>query len=113
MGGSDAEATYQNGDAHITLRVADIAAAGGLAAMAGAVTVNEDRETATSYEKVQTVNGRLITEKYDKQDKSGSYSVMVGGRFIISADGNGVPIDTLKAAVAAVGPDRLEALAHG
>jgi hypothetical protein len=113
MGGSDAEATYQNGDTHITLKVADIAAAGGIAAMAGAVNVQEDRETATGYEKVQTINGRLTTEKYDNQDKSGEYSVIIAGRFVVSADGSGVPIDTLKAAVAAVGPDRLEALAKG
>jgi hypothetical protein len=113
FGGSDAEATYQNGDAHITLKVADIAAAGGLAAMAGAVNVQEDRETSTGYEKVHTINGRLTTEEYDNQGKSGKYSVMVANRFVISAEGSGVPIDTLKAAVAAVGPDRLEALAHG
>jgi hypothetical protein len=113
MGGSDAEATYQNGDAHITLKVADIAAAGGLAALAGAVNVQEDRQTTTGYEKVQTINGRLTTEKYDNQDKSGEYSVMVASRFVISADGTGVSMDQLKAAVASVGPDRLEALAHG
>ena len=113
MGGSDAEATYQNGDAHITLKVADIAAAGGLAALAGAVNVQEDRQTSTGYEKVQTINGRLTTEKYDNQDKSGEYSVMVASRFVISADGSGVSMDQLKAAVASVGPDRLEALAHG
>jgi hypothetical protein len=112
MGGSDAEATYQNGDAHITLKVADIAAAGGFAALAGAVNVQEDRETATGYEKVQTINGRLTTEKYDNQAKSGEYSIMVANRFLISADGSGVSMDQLKAAVAAVGPDRLEALPH-
>jgi hypothetical protein len=113
MGGSDAEATYQNGDTHITLKVADIAAAGGLAALAGAVNVQEDRETATGYEKVRTINGRLTTEKYDNQDKSGEYSVMVASRFLISAEGSGVSMDALKAAVASIGPDRLEALAHG
>jgi hypothetical protein len=113
LGGSDAEATYQNGNVHITLKVADIAAARGFASMAGALNVQEDKETATGYEKVQTINGRLTTEKYDNQDKSGEYSIIVGGRFVVSADGSGVPIDTLKAAVAAVGPDRLEALAKG
>jgi hypothetical protein len=113
MGGSDAEATYQNGDAHITLKVADVAAVGGLAALAGAVNVQEDRETATGYEKVQTINGRLTTEKYDNQDKSGEYSVMIASRFLISAEGSGVSMDSLKAAVASVGPDKLEALAHG
>jgi len=111
LGGSDAEATYQNGDVHITLKVADIAAARGFASMAGALNVQEDKETSTGYEKVQTINGRLTTEKYDNQGKSGEYSIIVGGRFVVSADGSGVPIDTLKAAVAAVNPDRLEALA--
>ena len=113
MGGSDAEATYQNGDTHITLKVADIAAAGGIAAMAGAINVNEDRETATGYEKVNTINGRLTTEEYDNQDKSGEYSIIVASRFVISAEGSGVSMDALKAAVASVGPDRLEARAHG
>ena len=110
---SNAEATYQNGDARITLKVTDLAAAGGFAAMAGALNVQSDRETATGYEKVSTINGRLTTEKYDNQGKSGEYSVIVGNRFSIDADGSGVSMDALKAAVAAVGPDRLEALAHG
>ena len=44
--------------------------------------VQEDRETATGYEKVQTINGRLTTEKYDNQDKSGEYSVIVASRFM-------------------------------
>jgi hypothetical protein len=113
FGASDAEATYQNGDARITLKVVDLAAAGGFAAMAGAMNVQSDRETATGYEKVSTINGRLTTEKYDTQGKSGEYSVIVGNRFSIEADGSGVSMDVLKAAVAAVGPDRLDALAHG
>jgi hypothetical protein len=111
--GSNAEATYEKGDAHITLTVTDLASAGGLAALAGAVNVQSDRQTATGYEKVSTVNGRLTTEKYDNQAKSGEYSVMVANRFNVSAQGSGVSIDDLKGAVAAVGPDRLEALAHG
>jgi hypothetical protein len=110
---SNAEATYQNGDARITLKVTDLAAAGGFAAMAGAMNVQSDRETATGYDKVSTINGRLTTEKYDSQGKSGEYSVIVGNRFSIEADGSGVTMDALRAAVAAVGPDRLEALAHG
>ena len=37
----------------------------------------------------------------------------MGSRFNVEAQGSGVSIDALKAAVAAVGPDRLDALAHG
>jgi hypothetical protein len=113
IGGSNAQATYQAGDGRITLSVTDLAAAGGFAAMAGAVNVQSDRQTATGYEKVSTVNGRLTTEKYDTQDKSGEYSVIVANRFVVSAEGSGVDMNALKSAVAAVGPDRLEALAHG
>jgi hypothetical protein len=112
LGASDAEATYQSGDAHITLKVTDLAAIGGLTAFAGALNVQSDKETATGYDKTQTINGQIVHEQYDNQSKSGEYTVVVGNRFSIEADGSNVPIETLKAAVAAVGPDRLAALAH-
>ena len=110
---SDAEATYQNGAARITLKVTDLAAAGGFVAIAGAMNVQSDHVTSNGYEKVSTINGRLTTEKYDTPSKSGEYSVIVSNRFSVEADGSGVDMGALKAAVAAVGPDRLEALAHG
>jgi len=111
--GSNVEATYERGDAHITLTVTDLAAARGLAALAGAINVQSSHQTATGYEKVSTVGGRMITEKYDNQAKSGEYSVTVASRFNVAAEGHGVTIDDLKGAVAAIPPDRLEALAHG
>ena len=114
FGASNAEATYQNGDARITLKVTDLAAAGGFAAMAGAINVQSDETTATGYEKVHTEQRPMLTtERYDNQSKSGEYSVIVASRFAIEADGDGVGMDVLKAAVAAVGPDRVAALAHG
>ncbi len=113
FGASNAEATYQNGNARITLKLTDLAAAGGFAAMAGAFNVQSDEQTSTGYKKVSTVNGMLVTEKYDNQSKSGEYVMIVANRFAIEADGDGVGMDVLKAAVAAVGPDRVAALAHG
>jgi Yip1-like protein len=110
---SNAEATYQNGNARVTLKITDLAAAGSFAAMAGAINVQSDETTATGYKKVHTVNGMLTTERYDNQSKSGEYSVIVASRFAIEADGDGVSMDALKAAVAAVGTDRVAALAHG
>ncbi len=110
---SNAEATYQNGNARVTLKITDLAAAGGFAAMAGAINVQSDETTATGYKKVHTENGMLTTERYDNQSKSGEYSVIVASRFAIEADGDGVTMDALKAAVAAVGTDRVAALAHG
>ena len=86
---------------------------GGLTAFAGAMNVQEDKETATGYDKTQTINGQIVHEQYDNGSKSGEYSIIIANRFNVEADGSGVPIETLKAAVAAVGPDRLAALAHG
>lgn len=113
LGGSNAEGTYEQGERRITLKVTDIAAMSGFAAMAGAVHAEESRETATGYEKASNINGRWTKEQYDNQSKYGEYSVLVASRFEVEADGNGVSMDDLKAAVSAVGPDRLEGLAHG
>jgi hypothetical protein len=113
FGASNAEATYANGPAQITLKVTDLAAAGSFAAMASAVNAQSEEHTATGYKKVSTEGGMLTTEKYDNQSRSGEYSVIVANRFAIEAEGSGVDMDALKAAVAAVGPDRVAALAHG
>jgi hypothetical protein len=113
FGASNAQATYQNGGANITLKLTDLGAAGSFAAMASAVSAHSEEQTATGYKKVSTEGGVLTTEKYDNQNRSGEYSVIVANRFSIEADGSGVGMDALKAAVAAVGPDRVASLAHG
>jgi hypothetical protein len=113
FGASNAQATYQNGGAQITLKVTDLGAAGSFAAMASAVSAHSEEHTANGYRKVSTEGGMLTTEKYDNQSRSGEYSVIVANRFSIEADGSGVDMDALKAAVAAVGPERVAALARG
>ena len=112
MGATHAEAQYAKGDASITLSLTDLASAGGLGAMAQAMNVNSSRETATGYEKVETVNGKMTTEEFDRASSSGKYGVLLGGRLMVEARGTHVSIEDLKAAVSAVGPDRLESLAH-
>jgi len=113
FGASNAQATYQNGGAQITLKVTDLGAAGSFAAMASAVSAHSEEHTANGYKKVSTEGGMLTTEKYDNQSRSGEYSIIVANRFSIEADGSGVDMGALKAAVAAVGPDRVASLAHG
>ena len=109
--GSNAQAEYSNGAAHMTVTVTDIAAAGGFAAMAGALGIESSKETATGYEKVGKVDGRLTTEEWDTKSKNGKFGVLVADRFMVEADGQGGDMSDLKAAVAAVGPDKLEKLA--
>jgi hypothetical protein len=108
---SDVEAQYTKDGAHITLRITDLAAMGGLASLADAIGVQSTRQTAGGYQKVGKVDGRLTTEDWDNRGKSGKYGVLVANRFMVEAQGAAPDIGVLKAAVAAVGPDRLEALA--
>lgn len=110
--GSAAEANYVKGDASLRLELADLGAAGALAGMASALNVKSSSETATGYEKVGMIGGRMTQESYDREARSGEYSVMVGDRFMVHAQGEGVTMDDLKAAVGAVDIRRLERLAR-
>jgi hypothetical protein len=111
MGASTAKGTYQKGDATMNLSVVDMGAMGALGGMAGAFNVQSSREENGRYEKVGKVDGRMTTESYDRNSKHGEYSVMVGSRFMVQAEGDNVSIDELKAAVASINPGRLEGLA--
>lgn len=111
MGASTAKATYQRGDATMDLSVVDMGAMGALGGMASAFNVQSSREENGRYEKVGKVDGRMTTESYDRNSKHGEYSVMVGSRFMVQAEGDNVSIDELKAAVSSIDAGRLEGLA--
>jgi hypothetical protein len=112
LSGSNAEGTYSTGDRRITLEITDTAAMGALAGLATAFNVQSDHETATGYDKVSNVDGRMTEEEFDNQSKSGKYSVFVGNRFVVNAEGSGVGIDDLKGAVTSVDLNRLQSLGH-
>ena len=111
--GSSAEGVYKKGDAQITLTVTDTAAAGALATLGGALNVQSERQTPTGYEKVHMDGGRMVSEEWDNQAKSGKYSVMVGSRFVVEAQGQGADMSDLKGAVGAMPLDRLAAMSKG
>ena len=111
VSGSNATAVYAKDGARVTVTVTDMAAMGALAGMAGAIGVQSSDQTATGYEKVGKVGGRMTTEKWDSAGKNGTFGVLVADRFMVQAEGSGTSMDDLKSAVAAVGPDRLEGLA--
>lgn len=111
IGGSHAQARYEAGESRVTLELTDMAAAGALAALGSAFNVQSSKQTATGYEKTETIDGRLTTEEWDSQSKSGKYSVVVASRFLVEARGDNVDVNLLKGAVAAVGIERLEGLA--
>lgn len=108
---SSAEARYAKGDASIELSINDIGAAGALAGMVGSLNVKSSEEKGDRYEKMGKVGGRMTQESYDRSSRHGEYGVMVGDRFMVSAEGNNVSIDELKAAVQAVNFATLETMA--
>lgn len=113
MTGSQAEGVYTKGEARIRLSVTDLGAAGALAGLANAFNVQSSSESDGKYEKVGKVDGRMTQESYDSAARQGQYSVLVGERFLVAAEGEGASMADLKAAVAAVPPARLEGLAKG
>lgn len=113
MTGSNAEASYAKGGATMKLSITDMGAAGALAGMANAFNVKSSNESNGRYEKIGRVDGRMTTETYDRNTNHGEYGVMVADRFMVQAEGDGVTIGDLKAAVASVGLQKLEGLAKG
>jgi len=111
IGGSHAEARYIAGESSVRLELTDMAAVGALAALGSALNVQSSRETETGYEKTQTVDGRMVSEEWDSQSKSGKFSIVVANRFMVEARGDNVDMNLLKGAVMAVGIERLEGLA--
>jgi len=60
-------------------------------------------------EKTGKVDGRLVHEKVRKDGRN-EYNIVLGERFIVTAKGEGLDINTLKAAVAGLDLGKLEAM---
>lgn len=110
---STAEGKYSSDDGKsISVKIGDIGSLSGIAGMAAYAwaTQEVDREGDHSYEKTTTFKGYKALEKYNKQTKSGDMSVLVGGRFIVEAEGSNVSMDALKAAIAGVDLRKLDGM---
>ncbi|MBO9624695.1 MAG: YIP1 family protein [Sphingomonas sp.] len=112
VGAASIEARYGSGDANAELTITDMAGPmGGLASLGAALNVESNQKTETGYERVGKVDGRMTTESWDGTARQGKYGVLVAERFMVEAEGRGVEMDALKAAVSAVNFGALEAAA--
>jgi hypothetical protein len=109
MGVTTAEGTYNRGDSSIRLAVVNMGQMGAIASMAGAVGATESRQDADGYSRMNTVDGRVITEEMSRSANSASYGV-VGRGIAVTADGNGVSVDDVRGAVESIGIQRIEAM---
>jgi hypothetical protein len=111
IGGSNARAEFQSGDQSFSLSVTDTGVLGNIATLGGALNASSNKQTTTGYEKTEMQGGNMVSEKWDNQSKSGTYSVLVASRFSVEASGSAPNIDTLKSAVASVNLGQLQSMA--
>ncbi len=109
--GSTEEATYTKGEGRIDLTLGESSALGALQGLAGIIGAQQEEDDGQSYSKMGEIDGRLTLEEFDRTRRKGKYAVMVGERFMVQAEGEGVDMADLKAAVGAVDQGKLQALA--
>jgi hypothetical protein len=105
-----AEASYSDGaDKTVQLEITDTGGVSGLVGMAGWVGVQEEKESEDGFERTRKVDGRLVHEKMSKSGNN-EFGLVLGDRFIVSAEGSGVSLDELKSAVSTLDLASIEAL---
>ena len=102
IAGSNAKGDYSRGSDTASLSVTDMGAMGAIAGLGAAFNVQSSKTTATGYEKTGQVDGRMTSEKWDSSSRHGSYSTVVGNRFVVEVEGSADTADTLKALAASV-----------
>jgi hypothetical protein len=108
---SSAEAIYGDGSQRrVTLEVQDTGGISGIVGLASWVGVEQQKEDDASSERTHKINGRLVHEKRSKIGGTNEYGVVLADRFLVSAKGDGVTLDELKAGISALDLAALEAL---
>jgi hypothetical protein len=108
---SKAEARYGDGAGReIELEVTDTGGAGGLMGLAGWMNVQGEREANGRIERTRKEGSRTVHEEYSKQGGDAEFTVVLGERFVVSARGQGVPIEQLRSAVGSLDLAKLESM---
>jgi hypothetical protein len=106
-----AEGTYgDTSGKHIELEVVDTGGVAGLMGLATWAGVTGERETDDRIERTRKEGGRIVHEEIAKRGGSNKYSVVLNDRFVVSASGTGVDLNTLKSGVSSLDIGKLEAL---
>jgi hypothetical protein len=105
-------ATYSDPGAgkNVHLEIVDSGGAAGLMALAGWMNVQSEREQGGRMERTRKEGNRLVQEMHDKNSNQSKYSVVLGERFVVTADGSNVDLPALKSAVASLDLGKLESM---
>jgi hypothetical protein len=94
----------------LDLSITDIGGNKMFGAIAAWGLVDMQKETDTGYEKMGKVDGRPTHERFNKNDPSGEYGVLVAGRFLVETRGHKTDMPMLKQAVASIDLGKLEGM---
>ena len=72
--------------------------------------IEVDKETGDGYEKTSTVDGRKLHEKWSKSGQHGSVQLVVGNRFMVDVDAQGIEINEVKSLIGKIDVAKLEAM---
>ncbi len=106
-----AQASYgDTSGKNVDLEVVDTGGAAGLMGLAGWMNIQGEHEDANRREVTRRDGGRLVHEEVSKTGGSNKFTVVLADRFVVSASGHGVDIDTLKSGVASLDLGKIESL---
>ena len=106
------EARYGTGGRQVELEIVDTGGAAGLMGLAAwaSLGATTESETADRTERMRREGNRMVREEISKRGGTNTYSVILADRFVVSAEGTGVDIGTLKGAVGSIDLGKLEAM---
>jgi hypothetical protein len=105
-----AEAGYGEGDKSATLEITDTGGASGLMGLAGWVGVEGEKENDQVSERTERVGGRLVHQRASKTGGQNEFAIVLGDRFIVTAKGHGIDVNTLRGAVSSLDLSKLESM---
>ena len=105
-----AEATYGDGaDKSVTLEITDTGGASGLMGLASWAGVQGEKENDQVSERTERIGGRLVHQRVSKTGGTNEFTIVLGDRFIVKAEGD-ADINTLRTAVSNLDLQKLESM---
>ena len=78
--------------------------------LAGWMNVQGEKETGGRIERTRREGNRMVHEEISKRGGDNEFTVVLADRFVVSARGQGVPIDALRSAVGSLDLGKLESM---
>jgi hypothetical protein len=105
-----AEATYGDGaDKSVSLEITDTGGASGLMGLASWVGVQGQKENDQVSERTERIAGRLVHQRVSKTGGTNEFTIVIGDRFIVKAEGD-ADINSLRTAVSSLDLQKLESM---